>query len=244
MSFRSKKIAGQLYTFVRRSTGEKDTGILPNEGESNDFARWKDHKYKWLSWKFLRQDWEASRRNRGMADRKLLRTLQVPGELYTFKSSKYGIDSGVLPAAFGESNDFAYWSSDTILEQAGMWKSRKFRTRRVEVSSRGEGPSGLLGRMKYIIRGAKRNALWQGYAEIKSTPEQMVEQWESQKGKCAACGKPIDLLKSHYDHNHDTGAGRGFLDPWCNRGEGAVRKMTDEEFENFVSWERRKRNIS
>ena len=52
------------------------------------------------------------------------------------------------------------------------------------------------------------------------SPEQFVETFERQEGKCACCGKSITMIDSAIDHNHETGALRGLLCTSCNRGLG------------------------
>jgi hypothetical protein len=57
------------------------------------------------------------------------------------------------------------------------------------------------------------------------TPEEFDDLLISQSGRCAICNEPlIDLT---IDHDHQTGAVRGLLDSWCNRGLGHFRDDPD-----------------
>ena len=59
------------------------------------------------------------------------------------------------------------------------------------------------------------------------TVEQYDAKLESQSGLCALCRKPFDNSgkdgKPHLDHNHETGANRGFVHCRCNTALGMLR---------------------
>ena len=51
--------------------------------------------------------------------------------------------------------------------------------------------------------------------------EDYQKMWDSQKGKCAICGKSFDKENvAHIDHNHKTKRVRGLLCKMCNWGIG------------------------
>ena len=63
------------------------------------------------------------------------------------------------------------------------------------------------------------------------SPEQYLEMYNAQGGKCKICGK--ELPEGQYlciDHNKETGEVRGLLCPKCNKGLG----LFNEEPENFI----------
>lgn len=113
-------------------------------------------------------------------------------------------------------------------------KYEVFRQRR-----QGLGSEGLLGRLKYIITRSKCRANQSGYAPIKTSPEEMLRQWDDQQGKCKACDGPLNELISLdtvYDHDHETGEGRGFVHSRCNLVEGCMKMMSGEEINNLVQY--------
>ena len=55
------------------------------------------------------------------------------------------------------------------------------------------------------------------------SPEQLIEKFESQNGKCAICQNEITLVESAIDHNHKTNEFRGVLCKVCNRALGMFK---------------------
>jgi len=55
------------------------------------------------------------------------------------------------------------------------------------------------------------------------TPEELIDKYEEQGGKCSICLSDIDLVDSAIDHNHDSGKFRGVLCKTCNRALGLFR---------------------
>lgn len=56
------------------------------------------------------------------------------------------------------------------------------------------------------------------------SPEQYLELWEAQEGKCKICGKKLpDGEYLHVDHDKETGEVRGLLCTDCNKGLGYFR---------------------
>jgi hypothetical protein len=173
---------------------------------------------------------------------------QIPGQPWIFKSriTKEEIVV-ILPNAYGESTDEVYWNGDSKRTGGGMWKCRKFVVDSVNRRTRGQGPKGLLSRMKYILSKLIDDSKRSGYQPPNVSPEQMVTQWEVQKGLCVACLGPIKLFGTrkepgaNYDHNHETGEGRGFMHGHCNAIEGYQLRLLDSEFEKLFSYLRRQR---
>lgn len=162
-----------------------------------------------------------------------LKAVQIPGKAYTFVNEKTGErDSGILPSERGVSNEFARWTT------SHCWESRKYEQARSENRRLGRTSQGLVTRMKYLISAAAKNALKGGYKPYLISPEEMVQQWEQQLGKCLACGQSLDLFKAAYHHDHETGEGFGFLHQWCNCAEGRIKVMSNEEFSNFIRYVR------
>jgi hypothetical protein len=158
---------------------------------------------------------------------------QFPDRKWTFVDKKTGErDSGILPANFGESNRFARW-------QRSSWISRKFANRASSKWNAGKGPSGLLGRMKFILIKSKYYAKKSGHKPAHITAEDMVKQWQTQKGKCAACCMKLNLMRACFDHNHKTGEPRGFIHRICNMAEGQLLLVPN--LKNFLTWYRKTR---
>jgi hypothetical protein len=238
-----KQIPGQPFTFINRKTKEVCTVVLPEaKGESNKDVIWGKTNKSWRCRLFTRQYGNEKRRQRGC------RTYcnQKPGIAWSFYDKVLDLEHEVvLPPVYGESNDEVFWKSyPKSNKNGGFWKSRKIHLLRFKDRYTGKSKEGLLGRFRVLFTASKSRDPRQGYAAFKSTPEQMLIEWENQQGLCAACKLPLKILKAHYDHDHTTGEGRGFVHAQCNLAEGAISKMSNEAFENFVSWERRKRNIS
>jgi hypothetical protein len=162
---------------------------------------------------------------------------QQPGESWTFVYRATGeYETGTLPSNFGESNEFARWKKD-------HWISRKFNRLSLNRSLKADGPRGLLGRMSILSSAYKSQAKNRNQLAPTATPEQMVEMWLAQDGKCAACKEPLVLINAEssgksacFDHNHETGEPRGFIHQGCNKVEGIVLPMADEAFENLITW--------
>lgn len=55
------------------------------------------------------------------------------------------------------------------------------------------------------------------------TPQEFVEAYELQGGKCPICTSAISMENSAIDHNHETGAFRGILCKTCNRALGMFK---------------------
>ena len=63
------------------------------------------------------------------------------------------------------------------------------------------------------------------------SPEQYLELFEAQGGKCKICGyEPSGDEYLHIDHNKETGEIRGLLCGKCNKGLG----LFDDNPENFI----------
>lgn len=181
-------------------------------------------------------------------DRRRFRPLQMPGQSYTFIDRKTGVeDIGILPAKYGDTNDFVYWAKKSNCKNGGNWSSKKFVNARAHLQLIGANKRGTISRMRWLITSSRRAAKSWGGEPIKTSPADMIRQWEEQKGNCKACAKPLMGLRrpdlrhiTHddtvYDHDHDTGEGRGFIHSYCNLAEGYTKKMTDEEFLNFVRY--------
>lgn len=229
-----KQIPGQLYTFVSKKLGLEDTGTLPKRpGDSNSFAYYNGgDRPSWASVRFNRINHANRRRAQGFR----VCGKQESGKTWEFIDKKSGVKDVVVLPELGESNDQVYWHTNPSSKNGGTWSSRKLRRLR----SQGNGGDGLIERMRMLVRAGCRT---KGYIPIKNTPEEMLDQWKKQNGKCAACGGFLDLLKASYDHDHDTGEGRGFVHRWCNHAEGFVRQMSNDEFDSFVLWEKHKRGI-
>jgi hypothetical protein len=152
---------------------------------------------------------EETRRKMSEAHQK-----QIPGESWTFPCGH----KAVLPKKRAESNEFAYWNTKT-------WICNPCSKARKTKGLRGEGRGGLLTRMAQLHRATEYLSKKSGYAPPNVSPERMTEMWPLQKDLCAACGEPIELLKSDFDHNHDTGEPRGFIHHSCNVVEGNTKRM-------------------
>lgn len=166
----------------------------------------------------------------------------------------------VLPN-LGESSNDVFWHKDFKNRRGGCWvckycslvknkvwrnknseslKIKRDKNPRVKIMKEkyrlGTGPQGLLSRMKHLLGISKYRSRQEKYLPPNTTPEDMVYQWVSQKGFCAACKEPIDLLKTHFDHDHKTGEPRGFVHPVCNMIEGFISKMSDDIFIRCVNF--------
>lgn len=97
---------------------------------------------------------------------------------------------------------------------------------------RGEGPDGLLGRFAGLLSSARSDSRRGGYAPPFASPEDIVEIWNRQEGRCAITGRPLDLLGrgTHLDHDHETGEVRGFVLHDVNVIEGRLKDFTRKEW--------------
>lgn len=168
------------------------------------------------------------------------RPKQIPGKLYTFIKRATGEeDTGFLPRRIGESNSFAFWHKYEKRKEKnrpGCWQSKKFIAQKNANQLNGTGPQGLRGRMIRLLKNGRWTARRGGYKPPTTTPEMMVTEWISQNGKCIACLLPLELLNAHYDHEHTTGDGRGFINPSCNILEGLLRKLPKANREHLLLW--------
>ena len=68
------------------------------------------------------------------------------------------------------------------------------------------------------------------------SPEQYLEMWEAQEGKCKICGKKLpDGEYLHVDHDKETGEVRGLLCGDCNKGLGLF-KENPKNFEMAIKY--------
>jgi Recombination endonuclease VII len=175
-----------------------------------------------------------------------MREIQVPGKEWTFKSKSWKEDAGILPAVYGESNDFAFWcTSSRHAARGGYWKSRVHNASKGRRIASGNSPTGLLGRMQRLIANSKYKARTEGFAPPDTTPEKMLSEWINQRNKCAACGGELTNKKrsTAYDHNHETGETRGFIHQRCNFMEGTTKPLSDEQFLCLFGWLGNQRNL-
>jgi hypothetical protein len=162
---------------------------------------------------------------------------QFPGKPFTFVRALTGEkDTGILPSKYGESNDFAMWNSDAGRPTRGSWISRRLNLKSKKEKRQGVGPNGLLDRMKALIRDSKQNARRSGHVPVKASAENLMDAWNLQEGLCAACRLPLNLFQACYDHNHETGKGRGFIHYACNNVEGILKNMPRENRGIFLEW--------
>lgn len=153
--------------------------------------------------------------------------LQKPGELWTFPCGH----SGTLPNRIRESNSFGQWQMnlDAANARGGCWCCRACRRVSTSKTRRGLGPkAGVLGRMRSLISRGKEMALKRKHAAPVITPEELLALWTGQDERCAACNRPIVLvgardIAARLDHDHITGAVRGFLCDVCNIVEGFLK---------------------
>lgn len=242
---------GKEWTFYSKYEQREVSGVLPlNFGESNAFAYWLSsnnvERGGYWACREFRKNYLKDRRIRKDKPRPRTRIYQEPGSQYTFVDRRTKeTDTVILPSIRGESNDFVSWESKTDCLYGGFWQSRKLKRHRDNLRRAGGGPLGLLSRMRAILAVQKRYSKAVGYTQPNVTPEQMVVQWEAQDGKCVACGgllQPLLMIDNRkksgaaYDHDHETGEGRGFTHRGCNLIEGLFVKMSNEEVSNYVSW--------
>ena len=145
--------------------------------------------------------------------------------------------SGTLPN-LGGSNSFAAWIKHPDYKKGGLWRCKKCYTKNVKERQRGTGSLGLLTRMTYLLRLSRRPGKSGDGLSPKATPEELLQKWESQKDRCAACKDPIKILNASLDHNHKTGAVRGFVHRHCNMAEGCLKDMSDEALKNLLRFYR------
>lgn len=101
-------------------------------------------------------------------------------------------------------------------------------------SRRGEGRTGLLGRMRHLVQLSKMNARKGGFLPVAATPEELVTAWQAQQGHCAWSGRTITLLQSKVEHNHITGEFRGFVHSSLNLAEGLLSKLSPYDQVKFI----------
>ena len=164
-----------------------------------------------------------------------LRKKQTSGQQWTFISKRTGEkDTGILPAVFGETNDFAEWKKT---RWGGSWYSRHFNAQMTKLQQRGEGSKGLISRMSHLLVSARGAAKKGRYKHPIIEPKELLYMWQMQSNKCAACLGPFkDIFAARLDHNHETGEVRGFIHDHCNIVEGRTLKMSDKEFKNLIDF--------
>ncbi|HET9280360.1 MAG TPA: endonuclease domain-containing protein [Candidatus Angelobacter sp.] len=171
-----------------------------------------------------------------------MKKVQRPKEIWEFIHKPTGkIDKGILPSEFGCSNDFAFWEKHNNYSNGGYWRSRKFRRAKLRRRQSGNNRNGIRARFTALLHGIKTKSRLLKYALPNFGVDKMLYDWETQKGRCAACKGAIipkeeGGLSASYDHSHFTGEGRGFLHRGCNLTEGHLSKMTNEEFNNYLNW--------
>lgn len=104
----------------------------------------------------------------------------------------------------------------------------------VRVRSKGNGPNGLLSRMRYLLRAGRRAAKAYAYRPPNISAQDLVNAWYNQKGRCAWTDRPITLFQAHLDHDHVTGEFRGFVIEAANHVEGLLATLALAEQEKFV----------
>jgi hypothetical protein len=112
-----------------------------------------------------------------------------------------------------------------------------------KVANTGKGRDGILGRMRFILKMARKRSRRVGIQPIITTAEKLALCWEQQEGRCLACGASLDLLLAHSDHDHKTGFFRGFIHRNCNIAEGIIKGLSDAEFLCWASYVRPKLNL-
>jgi hypothetical protein len=169
---------------------------------------------------------------------------QISGKPWTFRNKGTGEAETVILPSVGESNATLIWHPVLTHSRGGYWIHRRFHYDNEKWVRSGQSPTGLLGTMTNIFYKQKNEAKKKGYKPPDTTPEKMLETWVAQDGKCIACLSPLNLFSlslnaatnACYDHNHETGEPRGFIHNRCNIVEGRLLKMSDEEFENYITW--------
>lgn len=128
-------------------------------------------------------------------------------------------------------------------KHSGQGDCVKCHTERVRKRSRGEGPSGLIGRFRRLLYMAKRNARNRKFKPPNITAEELVVAWERQGGsrndlskpvKCAGTDRLITLYEAVVEHNHETGEFRGFVCSPANSAEGYLSNVTLQEGKLFI----------
>jgi hypothetical protein len=159
--------------------------------------------------------------------------IQIPGQFYTFVRKKTEEKlTCLLPEQPGVGNAEVYWIGT-------CWAPRSFQRKTGIEYRQGRGSKGLLGRMQYLLTAQKRVARIRKHEPPKVNPPEMLLQWNSQCSSCVICGGPLELLKACYDHNHETGEGRGFTHTHCNLIEGYTLPLSDCEFERMIEFLRK-----
>jgi Recombination endonuclease VII len=91
--------------------------------------------------------------------------------------------------------------------------------------------------MKALLTGARNTAKTNAHLPPDISPEQLVEAWHQQNGRCAWTDRSIDLLGrgTAIEHDHDTGEFRGFVCAAANAAEGHLAKLTSIERATFIA---------
>ena len=145
--------------------------------------------------------------------------IQKPGKRYMFVCGH----GGLLPA-LGSSNRVGYWQNQSGLCRGGCWQCGVCRRIQQRSYWRGDSPTGLLGRMRMLLKTQRTAAKRRGNSPLQFSADDMVRQWLSQHNLCAACGEGLDIMSAHFDHNHKTGKPRGFVHSYCNLTIGNAKE--------------------
>jgi hypothetical protein len=140
----------------------------------------------------------------------------------------------ILPNV-GISTSKVIWAKRTKNKniRGGHWICKPCQTKAHHRCNRGLGPSGLLGRMRCLIRQSKYDAALRHHLPVDISPEDAVQSWIEQNNKCKACTR-VFCNNAALDHDHKTGRFRGFIHSYCNRAEGLLKHLNDQELENFI----------
>lgn len=90
-------------------------------------------------------------------------------------------------------------------------------------------------RFQIAINQSRCAAKRKGYEKCHATASEIRELYIAQDGRCAICGFAEDELKRKLclDHNHETGAARGWLCEHCNKGIGHLQDSETLLFNAF-----------
>jgi hypothetical protein len=73
-----------------------------------------------------------------------------------------------------------------------------------------------------ILAKARTKSKARGHAPLAATREQLIDAFIASNGRCNSCGDAFQETP-HADHDHTTGAFRGFVCEPCNLAEGIIK---------------------
>src|SRR6266850_2867851 len=98
--------------------------------------------------------------------------VKIPGKVCTFACGH----AHLIPEA-GQSNQYVYWTKNKKARLGGGWRCKACTDERGLRVTRGTGPSGLLGKMKYLLIQGRKAAKKFGFTPPTAPAESVLSRY-------------------------------------------------------------------